>query len=140
MKLYLSGPMRGLKKFNFPAFEVAAKALRLMGHDVASPAEHDLETSPHIVYEDGYEQGDPAKTRLFDSRVAFKWDFQQIIDAHGIAMMPGWEKSSGARAERLVAELTGKLVLILTVDHSKPYDFDLVPDVKQDRMLTKVES
>lgn len=41
MRLYLAGPMSGIKGFNFPAFHAAAKVLRAAGYIIVSPAETD---------------------------------------------------------------------------------------------------
>lgn len=138
MKLYLAGAMRGFPRFNFPKFIEVANKLREAGHEIANPAEHDLESTPQIVYEPGYEPGDPSQTRLFDSRAAFSWDFKQIIDAHGIALMEGWENSTGAKVERLVAEMTGKIILLVkelrNSQYRDRYVVDLGPDPVQVRM------
>lgn len=39
MRLYLAGPMSGIKDFNAPLFHAEAKRLRDIGHDVVNPAE-----------------------------------------------------------------------------------------------------
>ena len=38
MKLYLAGPMTGIKDLNFPAFHAEASRLRALGHIVVNPA------------------------------------------------------------------------------------------------------
>ncbi len=38
-KLYLSGPMSGIKDNNFPVFHAEAARLRALGYTVVSPAE-----------------------------------------------------------------------------------------------------
>jgi hypothetical protein len=43
MKVYLAGPMTGYPRWNFDAFDEAARQLRSDGHDVVSPHELDLE-------------------------------------------------------------------------------------------------
>lgn len=105
MKIYLAGPMRGIELFNFPAFDRAAADLRdCWGHDVFSPAERDRD--------EGF---DPAGTLDgFDLHAAMRDDLRYIIDeADAIALLPGWETSTGARLERAVAEATGKKVMLV---------------------------
>jgi hypothetical protein len=100
-RLYIAGPMRGYDLFNFPAFTEAAVNLRFWGYEVLSPAERDLE--------EGF---DPTLNSLdgFDVEAALAADFAMILDCDGIVLLPGWEKSRGARAERFVAEMTGRSV------------------------------
>ena len=38
MRLYLAGPMSGIKDFNFPAFNEAAEHLRKLGYEVFNPS------------------------------------------------------------------------------------------------------
>jgi hypothetical protein len=100
--IYLAGPMRGYEDFNFPAFDAAAKALRAGGWTVLSPAERDREH--------GF---DETRNTLdgFDLEAAMTHDLGWIVnDADGIVLLPGWEESTGAKIERLVAETCGKQV------------------------------
>ena len=96
--IYVSGKMRGVPKFNFPAFIAAATSLRSKGWTVISPAEHDLA--------EGF---DPAKGDTADFyRDALRWDFRQIIEhCDALYMLRGWETSEGARAEWTVASALG---------------------------------
>lgn len=102
MNIYLSGPMRGYKDFNFPAFDKAAAELRAQGHSVFNPAEKDKEHDPEGVSWRSPD-GDitvAEKTGVFDRRVAIRADLDYIIDdADAIALLPGWEASKGANAE-----------------------------------------
>lgn len=102
--LYLAGPMRGYDQFNFPAFQDAAVRLRRAGWIILSPAERDIA--------EGF---DPTLNSLdgFDVEAAMAADFGMILKADGIVLLPGWEKSKGARAERFVAEQVGKRVFQL---------------------------
>lgn len=105
MRLYLAGKMRGVPYLNFPEFDTAAAALREAGFDVFSPAEHDRDVYGaefEKAYPTGKEEGD------FDLRAALKADTTYIcLQADGIALLPGWGKSSGARAEKALAEALG---------------------------------
>lgn len=144
--LYLSGRMTNQPGFNFRQFDSAAAALRAQGYEVISPAEHDREVvarlyrEGHIAYrrpEDvpGYENGDVVKYQEHAGSVhdLLAWDFLQIIqESDGIAMMPGWEHSSGARAERLVAEAVGKHVYLVT--NSLSTDWVIASDIEQRRL------
>lgn len=102
MLVYLAGPMRGHRLFNFPAFFSAALALRGVGHECVNPAERDMA------------QGiDPSQTETdqdFDLEAAFTFDFQAIMRAGGVVLLPGWETSQGVAAELVVAKFTGTQV------------------------------
>lgn len=114
MKIYLAGPMTGIPHFNYPAFNSAAAALRFEGHEVFNPAEHDIETfGKDISNPDGCAVKAAAE-HGFDRRAALKADLSWICDhAEAIALLPGWEKSSGANAERALAVALSLEVLTL---------------------------
>lgn len=105
-RYYLAGPMRGIKEFNFPTFLRAAERLRGTGHLVMSPAEHDLEIgfSPQAM------TGNEDLASLgFDLRASLLWDVEQILHPRtsGVVFLPGWENSTGARAEFAVNKAVG---------------------------------
>lgn len=104
MKVYLSGPMRGIKDFNFPQFMAAAAHLRELGHEVFNPAEKDLERDKEEGREPTWqsETGDikAAEASGFNRRAAITGDLLWIInEAEAIALLPGWFNSKGANAE-----------------------------------------
>ncbi len=104
--IYLAGPMSGKPEFNFPAFHEAAGQLRDKGHIVFSPAEKDMEEygddAPWMSDPNG--DIDDATAAGFDLNEAMKQDLTWICDeADAIAMLPGWEHSSGARTEHTLA-------------------------------------
>lgn len=111
MKLYIAGPMRGYDQFNFPAFDEAAARLRSFGYEIVNPAEIDREL--------GFDEttNDLSKfEELGGMAAAMHRDFGAILDCDGIALLPGWEHSSGARAELFVAQVTGRLVWLYGAD------------------------
>lgn len=106
MNIYLAGPMQGIKDFNFPAFFAAAKKLRDEGHTVFSPAERDIEVHGDGVYKSA--TGDVKEATAnsgFCLRSALAADTDYIAKhAAAIALLPGWEHSSGALAEWSLAK------------------------------------
>lgn len=116
MKLYLAGPMRGIPEFNFPAFYAAADKLRAEGHFVFSPAEKDNERHGKDISK-GNLTGDEevaAKEHGFNLREALHDDLTFIcLEADGIALLPGWRNSKGAKAEHATAEALGLVVIEL---------------------------
>lgn len=115
MKVYVAGPMRGYPEFNFPAFNAVSKRLRADGHDVFNPAERDIERHGGVDISKGNSTGceaEAAKTHGFDLRVALAEDMDFICrKADAIVMLPGWEGSKGATAERATALALGLKVL-----------------------------
>lgn len=112
MRLYIAGPMRHIDQFNFPAFDRAAAHLRALGYEVVSPAEMDRADLPDF---------DETKNDLsnFDVAHALRRDFRVILEQDGIVLLPGWEASTGARAERFVAETTGRWVVTYNPDSER---------------------
>lgn len=100
MRVYCAGPMRGYEGYNFPAFDQARDLLHSLGHDPVSPADMD-----RAVGVDGASEA--PEGFVYD---ALRRDFEAICTCDAIALLPGWEGSSGARAERTVAEAIGLAV------------------------------
>lgn len=108
MRVYIAGPMRGIKYFNFPAFDLAAK--RLKKHfqwEVINPADLDRLTGfdPQTLPED-YDWNDLSACG-FNLDDAIRRDIDAIMTCQGMVMLQGWENSKGACAERALAEWRG---------------------------------
>lgn len=90
-KIYVAGPMSGLPEYNRPAFFAEAKRQAAMGYVVLNPA-----TLP-----DGLTQAEYMSICL-----------PMVMAADAIVMLPGWERSAGATAERFLAIKLRKEVFI----------------------------
>lgn len=87
MILYIAGPMTGLPDSNYPAFHAAAQRLRDAGYDVLNPADN---PKPENRSNPG------AEPEWLDwMRAAL----HQVAEADGVALLPDWEASRGARVE-----------------------------------------
>lgn len=106
MKAYLAGPMRGLPAFNFPLFHEAARNLRAFGHEIISPAEMDEEAGYDFSDATGFEN--LAEVYGFDIVQRLLHDIEAIAKCEGVICLPGWSRSSGARAEVAYAQAVGK--------------------------------
>jgi hypothetical protein len=114
VKIYVAGPMRGYKNFNFEAFDSLSAYIDECGDDPINPAEHDREVYPDIETWEGFAAGDIGKCPKFVLADALRWDLEQVCKADAIALLPGWEKSSGANHERYMAEVTGCMIYLAT--------------------------
>ena len=98
--VYLAGPMRG-RTDGFPEFYQAAEYLRLAGFKVFNPPEKEEEVRLRSLPVG-------ATIPLDFLRVAFALDTQWICKhADIVVLLPGWEKSKGATAEKALAEAIG---------------------------------
>ena len=115
MKIYLAGPMRGIPEFNFPLFHKATKRLRDHGYDVFSPAEKGEEVL--VTDNPGIQENIAFRRKVFALDMAYIAEH-----ADTVALLPGWEKSSGARAERALAEAIGLNVMVLGAEFTDGND------------------
>ena len=117
MKVYISGPMRGIPYWNFPAFDEAAAFLRAWDWTVVSPAEHDREVNPNCTELPEYQTGAAmADGATFHQLLG--WDLMVLADPgpdsiDAVALLPGWELSEGVSHELYVARALNKTVLTL---------------------------
>ena len=94
-KVYLAGPMRGYKHYNFPAFDRYQAFLEKCGYSVFSPAQIDRDH--------GF---DPVKHKVTPKmlRTMILRDVKAVCNSDYLALMPGWTKSRGAKAEKAIAD------------------------------------
>jgi len=104
---YIGGPMRGVPDFNFSAFDAAKSRLEAAGYRVISPA--DLDRVMHLRADrlnraTGTFEGDPTNIILRDVVALCSLD-----PARGdvMALLPGFENSTGARAEIAICQWRG---------------------------------
>jgi len=110
MKIYIAGPMRGKKWFNFPDFDWAKECLMRAGWKVISPADLDREIGFDVKsLPPDTDWNDVAKLG-FDLKAAVQRDVAAILDCDAIFMLHGWSESRGAKAEKAVAEWLGLMV------------------------------
>lgn len=111
-KGYLAGPMRGIPEFNFPAFHAATAKLRAEGHIVFNPAEKDEEAHGKDLTKGT--TGDLKEIPQFSLRDALKADLSWICDnANTIWLLPNWQNSKGAVAERALGVALGLEIIEL---------------------------
>lgn len=104
-KAYIVGPMRGYPTLNFPAFDDATFFGRRAGFEVVSPAEIDRAMGLNPATFKGF--GDNKAVRDCAHR-----DLSAILSLEAekgdvIAILPGWERSSGAMMEVCTAMFLG---------------------------------
>lgn len=85
---YISGPMTGIKDWNFPEFYKAQKFLTSRGDKVFNPTQNSLGC--------GFERSD-----------FLRFDIQALLVCDKIYMLLGWNNSSGAILEKSIAEALG---------------------------------
>lgn len=88
MKVFISGPMTGIEKYNFPKFLAMEEAIRKMGWKPVNPV--------HICRK--YKEKDVLSSKkVFDKMIQEEMDALATCDT--ILLLKGWENSKGAKAE-----------------------------------------
>lgn len=92
-RIYISGPMSGMPEHNFPAFNAEAARLRGLGYDIVNPVDINPDVST------------PRNECL-------RKDLMALLTCDTIAMLPGWQESTGAHLEMHVAHRIGMPIVI----------------------------
>ena len=110
-RIYIAGPMSGIPDYNRPAFYSTAEAFEEGGWEVFNPADNDVRLfGSHEACDAAIEAN-----RNQALRVMLGSDLEWICsDADAIAMLPGWEKSYGARAEHATAVALGLEIIYIS--------------------------
>ena len=88
IKIYISGPMTGIKDYNYPAFNSAEKELKIMGYKTFNPAR--IKSDKDWTWQDYMREC-----------------IKALPDCDKIYMLKGWENSKGAKIERSIAKTLG---------------------------------
>jgi Domain of unknown function (DUF4406)/Domain of unknown function (DUF6378) len=94
--LFIAGKMTGVEAFNFPAFFDAEERWAEAGWLVTNPARMDTDL--------GF---DPVNHAADTPEAYMKRDLPQVAACDAIALIPGWETSSGCAKELQVARWCG---------------------------------
>lgn len=135
--VYLAGPMQGYEDFNFPLFMAAAELLRESGFEVVNPAELDED--------EGFFEGTDKETFSVTSGARAKYmvrDLPHVVECEAIALLPGWQESTGSNIELLTALVCGREVweffedaegggLVLAYSSATPDLFRIVEHVQK---------
>jgi len=130
-RIYIAGPMRGIKLFNFPAFDAARDRLAGECWECFSPADLDRQA--------GFDPGDlpddydwqDLDAIDFDLREAARRDLAVLTTCDAIFMLDGFKASNGAMAELSVASWLGLRVYC-------ERDWDLIDEYDDTEQLLPV--
>lgn len=87
-KLYIAGPISAHADGNRPAFDAEAARLRALGYEVVNP--HEIVTDPTLGWAG-----------------CMREDIPHLLRCDGVALLPNWMKSKGARLEWSIAHSLG---------------------------------
>lgn len=127
MKIYLAGPMSGLPDLNYPEFNRVTALLEGVGLKVRNPAQIDTLFPPLDCGDQpfAYKGKDPlpmvhnagvTDPKTLDRCVVhtprdWVWYMRKalamLLECDGLALLPGWSTSRGARIERELADALG---------------------------------
>jgi len=98
-RIYIAGPMRGYKNYNFDAFDKAKAYLTNLGYLVISPADLDR-------FYEGWENYPPENFFPSEEQAAnfIKRDIDAIFTCDAIYVLDGWENSKGSAVEIALAK------------------------------------
>lgn len=86
-RIYIAGPMTGIDEYNYPEFNKAEALLKSVGYEVLNPARQGFGKQYHEYLE---------------------LAIADVFACDGIALLPNWEESPGAKAEVALADALKK--------------------------------
>lgn len=98
MRAYISGPMRGIRNFNYDTFNQVEEALYRWRGTLAGVEEFTV-TNPAKNF---------AGDQTLDLATYMTRDLEQVLAADALILLPGWKDSEGAKLEVRVALATAK--------------------------------
>lgn len=106
MKVYLCGPMRGYPAWNAAAFDRYAAEWEREGHTVLSPVARDRLGGLDLLAASKEELAAKAGDWVWMRQVIAE-DVEMICRVDILAVLPGWEASTGATVEVALALFLG---------------------------------
>jgi hypothetical protein len=102
LRVYIAGPMRGIKDLNRTAFNKAEKKLSKLSYFIPyNPAKQDKElnlTDSELLSKEGL-------------RSVMRRDLNALCECDAVYMLTGWEKSEGSIIEHRLATMLGLTIL-----------------------------
>ena len=108
MKIYIAGPMSGIKDWNFPAFFEAEEQLKELGYEVINPAHNDGETLEEALASAGTPERPTNSWAYYMRR-----DLPGVLSVDALCVLPDWQKSKGASLEVQVAQALGLPIYVI---------------------------
>lgn len=117
MKVYIAGPIAGLPNQNRNSFFEAENLLKWRGFEPVNPHNLNHEHFGLCFGDDIPREITNGSASVFDESHKYgcymRADLRAVLECDGILLLPGWERSRGARVEAQVAEILGILFLDL---------------------------
>lgn len=134
MILYIAGPMSGIKDLNYPHFREVAERLTVAGFEVLDPSTIDDQFP--IKHEEGCitinGDGPSICTCGALQQRGHAWYMRKavgmLVNADGIALLRGWERSRGAAGEAMIGELMGMEKMMWYDWAARKYHFDKIKE------------
>lgn len=107
LKIYIAGPMTGIEGYNFAAFDRAAGYYKSQGWHPINPIDLDLQFSGVDIrgLPGDHDWGSMPEGMNLDDII--RRDVEAIMSADAIALLAGWQESTGANAELRLAVWRG---------------------------------
>lgn len=102
-RIYIAGPMTGIKWFNFPAFDAARDTFELHGWEPVSPADLDRANGfDAMALPVDTDWKNPEVLGIDIDKVIIRC-VVALLTCEAIALLKGWQQSPGATAELALA-------------------------------------